>query len=55
VEKIRAAEVPAGMAMSQWAIAWCLKDPVVSATIPGCKDAAQAAANAAAADLAAEV
>jgi aryl-alcohol dehydrogenase-like predicted oxidoreductase len=51
VEKIRAAEVPAGTAMSQWAIAWCLKDTVVSATIPGCKDAGQVAANAAAADL----
>ena len=51
IEKIRAAEVPAGIAMSQWAIAWCLKDAVVSATIPGCKDPAQVAANAAAADL----
>lgn len=51
VEKIRAAEVPAGIPMSQWAIAWCLKDPVVSATIPGCKDPAQVAANAAAAAM----
>jgi aryl-alcohol dehydrogenase-like predicted oxidoreductase len=51
VENIRAAEVPAGVAMSQWAIAWCLNDPVVSAAIPGCKDAAQVAANAAAAEL----
>ena len=51
VEKIRAAEVPPGIAMSQWAIAWCLKDAVVSAAIPGCKDPAQVAANAAAADL----
>jgi aryl-alcohol dehydrogenase-like predicted oxidoreductase len=51
VEKIRAGELPAGMPMSQWAIAWCLKDPVVSAAIPGCKDPAQVAANAAAADL----
>jgi aryl-alcohol dehydrogenase-like predicted oxidoreductase len=54
VEKIRAAEVPAAIPMSQWAIAWCLKDPVVSATIPGCKDPAQVAANAAAADLVAD-
>jgi aryl-alcohol dehydrogenase-like predicted oxidoreductase len=54
VEAIRAAEVPAGIPMSQWAIAWCLKDPVVSATIPGCKDPAQVASNAAAADLVAE-
>jgi aryl-alcohol dehydrogenase-like predicted oxidoreductase len=51
VEKIRAGELPPGVPMSQWAIAWCLRDPVVSATIPGCKDAAQVAANAAAADL----
>jgi aryl-alcohol dehydrogenase-like predicted oxidoreductase len=51
IEKIRVAEVPEGIAMSQWAIAWCLKDAVVSATIPGCKDAAQVAANAAAAKL----
>jgi aryl-alcohol dehydrogenase-like predicted oxidoreductase len=51
VEKIRAGELPAGIPMSQWAIAWCLKDPVVSAAIPGCKDPAQVAANAAAADL----
>jgi aryl-alcohol dehydrogenase-like predicted oxidoreductase len=51
VENIRAAEVPAGVPLSQWAIAWCLKDAAVSATIPGCKDAGQVAANAAAADL----
>ncbi|MGA2557420.1 MAG: aldo/keto reductase [Verrucomicrobiota bacterium] len=51
VEKIRAAEVPAEIPMAQWAIAWCLKDAVVSAAIPGCKDPAQVAANAAAADL----
>jgi aryl-alcohol dehydrogenase-like predicted oxidoreductase len=53
-EKIRTSEVPQGVPMSQWAIAWCLKDPVVSATIPGCKDPAQVASNAAAADLVAE-
>jgi aryl-alcohol dehydrogenase-like predicted oxidoreductase len=51
VENIRATEVPAGVPMSQWAIAWCLKDPVVAATIPGSKDPAQVKANAAAADL----
>jgi aryl-alcohol dehydrogenase-like predicted oxidoreductase len=51
VERIRAAEIPDGVPMSQWAIAWCLRDPVVSATIPGCKDPAQVTANAAAADL----
>jgi aryl-alcohol dehydrogenase-like predicted oxidoreductase len=51
VERIRATEVPPGIAMSQWAIAWCLKDAAVSAAIPGCKDTGQVAANAAAADL----
>jgi aryl-alcohol dehydrogenase-like predicted oxidoreductase len=37
--------------MSQWALAWCLKNPLVTAVIPGCKDAAQVRANAAAANL----
>lgn len=50
VERIRTSEVPTGMPMSQWAIAWCLRDEVVSAAIVGCKDAAQVAANAAAAE-----
>jgi aryl-alcohol dehydrogenase-like predicted oxidoreductase len=54
-ERIRTTEVPAGVVMSQWAIAWCLQDPIVSATIPGCKDPAQVAANAAAADLVADL
>jgi aryl-alcohol dehydrogenase-like predicted oxidoreductase len=52
VERIRQTEVPAGIAMAQWALAWCLKNPAVSAVIPGCKDPAQVAANAAAAELA---
>ena len=52
VELIRAMEVPVGMPMAQWALAWCLKNPAVSAVIPGCKDPAQVASNAAAAELA---
>ena len=48
VERLRAAEVPAGIPMAQWALAWCLRNPAVSAVIPGCKDAAQVRANAAA-------
>ena len=52
VERIRQTEVPAGMEMAQWALAWCLKNPAVSAVIPGCKDPAQVASNAAAAELA---
>ena len=37
--------------MSQWALAWCLKDPLVSAVIPGAKDPAQVTTNAGAAEL----
>jgi aryl-alcohol dehydrogenase-like predicted oxidoreductase len=51
VEHLRTAEVPAGVPMAQWALAWCLRNPAVSAVIPGCKDAAQVRANAAAADV----
>lgn len=48
IERLRKTEVPPGVDMAQWAIAWCLKNPLVSAAIPGCKDAAQVASNAAA-------
>jgi len=50
-ERISQSEVPAGVPMTQWALAWCLKNPQVSTVIPGCKDPAQVAANAAAAEL----
>jgi aryl-alcohol dehydrogenase-like predicted oxidoreductase len=49
VERIKNTEVPDGTPLAQWALAWCLKNPVVSAVIPGCKDAAQVRANAQAA------
>jgi aryl-alcohol dehydrogenase-like predicted oxidoreductase len=51
VERIRATEAPAGVPMAQWALAWCLKNPLVSTVIPGCQDPAQVATNAAAAEL----
>lgn len=51
VERIEKEEVPPGVPMSQWALAWCLKNPLVTAVIPGCKNPAQVRANAAAADL----
>ena len=51
VEKIAREELPEGVPMAQWALAWCLRNPVVSAVIPGCKDPAQTEANARAADL----
>ncbi len=50
VERIARTEVPEGVPMAQWALAWCLKNPLVSAVIPGCKDPAQVRANAAAAE-----
>ena len=52
VEDIRRSEVPAGLPMATWALAWCLQHPAVTCVIPGCKNAGQVAANAAAADLA---
>lgn len=52
VQTIAASEVPAGVPMARWALAWCLKHPAVSAVIPGCKDIKQVEDNAAAADLA---
>ena len=51
VEQIRRDEVPSGMPMAHWAIAWCLSNPLVSAVIPGCKNAVQVRDNAKAADL----
>lgn len=51
VERIRANEVPAGLDMAKWALAWCLKHPAVTAVIPGCKNPAQVESNATAAEL----
>ncbi|MBI5299253.1 MAG: aldo/keto reductase [Deltaproteobacteria bacterium] len=51
VEEIKKNEVPAGIDMSQWALAWCLKNPAVSAVIPGCKNITQIESNAKAAGL----
>jgi aryl-alcohol dehydrogenase-like predicted oxidoreductase len=50
VERLRT-EVPEGVPMAQWALAWCLKNPVVTTVIPGMKSAEQVRSNAAAADL----
>ena len=51
VEQIRQNELPRGVDMATWALAWCLKNPVVSCVIPGCKDVKQVESNAKAADL----
>jgi aryl-alcohol dehydrogenase-like predicted oxidoreductase len=44
-------EVPQGVPMAQWALAWCLQHPAVSCVIPGCKNVEQVQSNAQAADL----
>jgi myo-inositol catabolism protein IolS len=51
VERIAASEVPAGASMARWALAWCLRNPAVTAVIPGCKSPEQVRDNAAAIDL----
>ncbi|PKB14932.1 aryl-alcohol dehydrogenase-like predicted oxidoreductase [Novosphingobium kunmingense] len=51
VERIQREEVPAGMSVAAWALAWAIKSPVVTAVIPGCKSVAQLQANAEAAAL----
>jgi aryl-alcohol dehydrogenase-like predicted oxidoreductase len=51
VERIAREEVPAGVPMAQWALAWCLQHPAVSSVIPGCKNVEQVKSNAAAAML----
>ena len=51
VERLQREEVPAGVPMAKWAMAWCLKNPVVTALIPGCKTPEQVRANASAAEL----
>jgi aryl-alcohol dehydrogenase-like predicted oxidoreductase len=50
VQQIARDEVPPGVDMASWALAWCLKNPVVTSVIPGCKSAAQLASNAAASE-----
>ncbi|HEX7056391.1 MAG TPA: aldo/keto reductase [Bacilli bacterium] len=50
VEQIRREEVPAGMNMATWALAWCLRHPAVTCVIPGCKNPEQTKANAQAAE-----
>jgi aryl-alcohol dehydrogenase-like predicted oxidoreductase len=51
VQEIRRSEVPSGVAMAPWALAWCLQHPAVTCVIPGCKSVEQVESNAHAADL----
>jgi len=55
VERIAREEVPAGMDMAQWALAWCLRHDAVTCVIPGCKSPEQVDANAAAARYASDL
>ncbi|HHB90209.1 MAG TPA: aldo/keto reductase [Anaerolineae bacterium] len=50
-EKIARTEVPAGIPMAVWALAWPLQHPLVTCVIPGVKSVAQMEINASAADL----
>ncbi|MFW5684029.1 MAG: aldo/keto reductase [Spirochaetota bacterium] len=51
VERIAKDEVPEGVPMAEWALAWCLQHPAVTCVIPGCKNVDQVRSNARAADL----
>ncbi len=51
VEKVKKTELPAGVDMAVWALAWCLQHPAVTSVIPGCKSVEQVISNAKAADL----
>ena len=51
VQQIQKNEVPEGVPMAQWALAWCLQHDAMTCVIPGCKSVEQVASNAAAADL----
>jgi len=53
-EKLADEELPLGVSRVRWALAWCLRDPVVTAVIPGAKTPEQVAENATAADLLSE-
>lgn len=51
VRQIEQSEVPTGVPMATWALAWVLQHPAVTTVIPGCKNPTQVRSNAAAADL----
>ena len=51
VEGIQREELPEGMFLSSWALAWCLRHPAVSCVIPGCKSVQQVLQNAQSAEL----
>mgnify|MGYP001202601564 CR=1 FL=1 len=46
VLEIARTEVPPGVDMASWSLAWCLRHPAVSCVIPGCKSPEQVRSNA---------
>jgi myo-inositol catabolism protein IolS len=46
IETIRSKELPEGAPMAEWALAWPLRNPAVTAVIPGCKNVEQTRGNA---------
>jgi myo-inositol catabolism protein IolS len=51
VEEIRRKELPRGVNMAPWALAWCLRHTAVTCVIPGMKNLEQLESNASASDL----
>jgi aryl-alcohol dehydrogenase-like predicted oxidoreductase len=51
VARLQAKEVPVGIPMANWALAWCLRDPLVATVVCGCKNPEQVRTNARAAAL----
>jgi aryl-alcohol dehydrogenase-like predicted oxidoreductase len=51
MDRLQKAEVPFGVPMAKWAMAWCLKDTIVTSVVCGCKTPAQVKSNAETAEL----
>jgi myo-inositol catabolism protein IolS len=51
VDRLRKMEVPEGVPVARWALAWCLENPAVTSVIPGCKSPEQVHENSSAAEL----
>ncbi len=49
--RLQQEELPPGVSLPNWAIAWCLEDPLVASVVCGCKNPAQVKANAHSATL----
>lgn len=51
VQDLKRNEVPEGVNMAQWALAWCLRNPDIASVIPGCKNVEQVEMNAKSTEL----